>query len=81
MYAEELEALHLLHCDTVDVDRGVLPLLFPEVHDQLLYFVDIEREVIILEPHSQGPHVLPVGCLVIIGNQAYYCCVICKLDD
>jgi hypothetical protein len=25
----------------VDVDRGVLPLLFPEVHDQLLCFVDV----------------------------------------
>ena len=37
VYAEELEDVHLL-----DVDRGVLPLLFPEVHDHLLCFVDIE---------------------------------------
>ena len=36
VYAEELEAFHLLYCCPVDVDRGVLPLLFPEVHDQLL---------------------------------------------
>ena len=27
--------------------------------------------------HHQGPHLLPVGCLVIVGNQVYYCCVIC----
>jgi hypothetical protein len=59
---------------------GVLPLLFPEVHDQLCCFVDIGLEVIFLAPYSQGPHLLPVDCLVIVSNQAYYCCVICKLD-
>ena len=38
VYAEELEAFQLeaFHCGPIDVDRGVLPLLFPEVHDQLL---------------------------------------------
>ena len=59
---------------------GVLPLLFPEVHDQLLCFVDIEKEVILLTPHSQSLHLLPVGCLVVVGIQAYYCSVVCKLD-
>ena len=34
--------VYLLHCGPVDVDRGVLPLLFPEVHDHLLCFVDVE---------------------------------------
>ena len=38
MYAEELEAFQILHCD---VDRGLLPLLFTEVRDLLLNFVDI----------------------------------------
>ena len=42
VYTEELEAFHLFDCSPVNVDRGVLPLLFPEVHDQLLCFVDIE---------------------------------------
>ena len=41
VYVEELEAFYLLHCGPVDVDRVVLPLLFPEVHDQLLCIVDI----------------------------------------
>jgi hypothetical protein len=63
------------------VDGGVLPLLSPEVHDQLLRFVDLEGEVIFLAPLRQGPHLLPVSCLVIVGNKAYYCCVVCKLDD
>jgi hypothetical protein len=72
VYTEELEAFHLLHYGPVYVDRGVLPLWFPEVHDQLLCFVDVEGEAIFLASLSQG---------VIVGNQAYYCCVIFKLDD
>ena len=36
---------HLLHYPPVDVNRGLFPLLFPEVHDHLLCFVDIEYEV------------------------------------
>jgi hypothetical protein len=45
VYAEELEALHLLQCGPIDVDRGVLPLLFPEVHNHLFSFVDVECAV------------------------------------
>ena len=59
--------------------RGVLPLLFPEVH--LLCFVDVEFEIIFLTPHSEGPHLLPLGHLSVVGNQAYHCSVVCKLDD
>jgi hypothetical protein len=43
VYTEELEAFHLLHCGPVDMDRCMLPLLFPEIHYQLLCFVDVER--------------------------------------
>ena len=57
-----------LHCGPVNVDGGVRSLLSPEVHDQLLCFVDVEGEVIFLAPLSQGHHLLPVGCLVIVGN-------------
>ena len=32
VYAKELEDFHLLHCGPFDVDRGVHPQLFPEVH-------------------------------------------------
>ena len=81
VYAKELEALQNLHSGPVDVDRGVLPLLFPQVHNHLLSFVDVECEVIFLTPHSEGPHLLPVGRLIVIGNQAYHCCVVRKLDD
>jgi hypothetical protein len=42
MYTEELKTLKLLHCCPINVDRGVLPLLFPEVHNHLFCFADIE---------------------------------------
>jgi hypothetical protein len=51
VYARELEDFHHLHCGPVD--RGVPPLLFPEFHEQLLRFVDIEGEVIFLAPLRQ----------------------------
>jgi hypothetical protein len=76
VYAEELEAFHLLHCDPVDVDRGVLPLLSPEVHDQFLLFV--EGDVIFLAPFHQGPHLLPLGSSLLVIQPTT---VVCKLDD
>ena len=53
MDTEELEALNLLHYNSVDVDVGVLAPPFPVVHDQLLCLADIEGEVVFLEPHFQ----------------------------
>ena len=50
MYAEELEAFHLLHCGPIDVDGGMLPRLSPKVHYQRFCFVDVEEEVIFLAP-------------------------------
>ena len=55
VYAEELKTFYRLHYCPVDVGRGVLPLLFPEDHDHLLCFVDVECEVIFLTPHSPPP--------------------------
>ena len=65
VYAEELKTFHLLHYCLVNMDGGVLP---HEVHDHLLCLV--EREVVFLTPHSESPLLLPVGCLVVVGNQA-----------
>jgi hypothetical protein len=39
------------------------------------------KEVIILAPLDQGIHLLPVGCLIVVGKQAYQCGVVSKLDD
>jgi hypothetical protein len=81
VHSEILEAFRPLHCGSINLDGGVLPLPSPEVHDQLLLFVDIEGEVIFLAPLRQGPHLLPVGSLIVVGIQAYHSCVVCKLED
>jgi hypothetical protein len=47
VFSEELEAFDPLQCGPVFVDEGVLSLLSPIVHDQILRFVDFE--VIFLE--------------------------------
>jgi hypothetical protein len=55
---------------------------FPVIHDQLLGLADIEGEVVVLATHSwqhtalathsQFSDLLPVGCLISIGDQAYH---------
>ena len=76
-----LKLLTLSAAGSVAVDGGVLSLLSSVVHDQLLHFVDMEGEVIFLARLRQGPHLLPVGRLIVVGNQAYHCCVVSELDD
>jgi hypothetical protein len=36
----------------------------------------IRIRVHFLTPHSEGHHLLPAGRLVVVGNQAYHCCVV-----
>ena len=52
---------------------------FPVVHNlkksSLGY---VEGEVVVLAPHGQVSDHLPIGCLVVVADQAYHCCVICK---
>ena len=79
MYVDpkELETLDLLHYSPAD-DNGGPP--FPVVHDQLLGLAHTEGEVVVLALHCQLSD-LPIGLLIIVGNQAYHCCVVSKLND
>ena len=77
--SKELGALNLLHCSPVDENGGALGPLFPVVHNHLVDHV--EGEVVVLALHSQVSDDLPIGCLVIVGDQPYHCCVIDKLND
>ena len=66
----------------VDVIGGLFGLPFPVVHDQLLCLAYIEGEVVVLAPHCQFSDCLPIGCSIVVGEQAYYhCCVVRKLND
>ncbi len=59
----------------------VYSALSSEIHHQLLGLVDVEWEVFHLTPFSQGTHLLSVGRLIVVGDQAYHRCVISKFDD
>ena len=78
---KELEALNLLHYSYVNENGGVLVLPFPVVHNHLLCFDDVEEEVVILAPHSQVSDLHPIECLIVVGDQAYLCCVVSKPND
>ena len=65
-------------CNRVEIDIGPL---FPGVHNHLLSLGYIEGEVVVLATHCQVSDFLPIGCLVVVGDQAYHCCVIIKLND
>ena len=45
-------------------------LLFPVVHNHLLCLDHVEGEVVVLAPHGQVSDLLPIGCLVVVGDQA-----------
>ena len=53
---------------------------FPEVHNHLLCLDHVEEEVVVLAPHGQVSDLLPIGCLIVVGDQAYHCCVVSKLN-
>ncbi len=79
--AEELKAVYPLHRCLVDGDGCVFCALSPEIHHQLLGLVDIEWEGVLLTPFSQGTHLLSVGRLIVVSDQAYHRCVISKFDN
>ena len=54
---------------------------FPVFHNPLLCLDHVEGEIVVLAPHGQVSDLLPIGCLVVVDDQAYHCCVIGKLND
>ncbi len=45
--------------------------LSPVIHHQLLGLVDVECEVVLLTPFSQGTHLLSVGSLLSVTSKFY----------
>ena len=65
----------------MDENGGVLGPPFLVVHNHLLCLDRIEGEVVVLIPHGQVSDLLAIGCLIVVGDQDYHCCVIAKLND
>ena len=63
------------------MNGGVLGPPFPAVPDQLLCLADVDGEVVVLASHCQVSDLLPIGCLTVVGDQAYHRCVVDKLND
>ena len=63
-------ALNLLHYSPVDENGGVLGSLFLVVHNHLLCLDHFVGEVVVLAPHGQVSDLLPIGCLIVVGDQA-----------
>lgn len=54
-----------LHVTPVDEDEVLSSLVPPEVHNQLLYFANVEGEVVYMAPRHQSAYLLPVVCHVV----------------
>ena len=60
------------------MDGGMLGPPFPVLHDQLLCLANVEGEVVVLVAHRPVSGLLPVRCLIVVGDQAYHHRVISK---
>eukprot|EP00061_Rhincodon_typus_P001135 g13834.t1 len=49
-HSEELDALHHLNLNSVDVDGGMFSSLLSEVYDQFFSFADVERQIVFIAP-------------------------------
>ena len=76
-----LKALNLHHFSPIDVNRGMLRPPIPVVHNQLLCLADTEGKAVVLAPHRKVSDLLPIGCLIVVGGQAYHRCAVGKLND
>ena len=56
-------------------------LPFPIAHNQLLCLAHIGGEFVDPAPQCQFSDLLPIGCLIAVGDQAYHCCVVRKHND
>jgi len=72
--SQELEAVHTLHSRYLDVDGSMWVSISPEVHNELLGLLSVA-------PLSQTNHLLHVGGLVAVFNEANHHGVICKPND
>ena len=78
---QELEAVHTLHRRPLDVDVWMWVSVPPEVHDELLGLLGVQLQVVFVTPLSQTVHLLPVGGLIVVSDEADHRGVVCKLDD
>ncbi len=81
VHTQELGAAHSLHSRTIDGQRSMLSVHSPEVNNNLLRLLHIQREIVFTAPPGQVAHLAPVVCLISVANETHHSCVIRKLNE
>lgn len=53
-------------------------ILSPEVQNNLFCLLGVQNEVVVLAPDLQLLHLLPTGCIVVVGDAAFDDGIICE---
>ncbi len=81
MYTQELGAAHSLHGRTIDGQRSMQRVHSPEVNDNLLRLLHIQREIVVTAPPGQAAHLAPVVCLISVADETHHSRVIRKFNE
>ncbi len=81
MHTQELGAAHSLHGRTVDSQRSMLSVHSPEVNNNLLRLLHIQREIVVTAPPGQAAHLAPVVFLISVADETHHSRVICKFNE
>lgn len=53
----------------------------PEIHHHLFGSIDVKDKVVLPTPPSQFIHLLPISCLVALGDEPHHHGVVCKFHN
>ncbi len=53
----------------------------PEVNDNLLRLLHIQREIVVTAPPGQAAHLVPVVCLISVADETHHSRVIRKFNE
>ncbi len=81
MYTQKLGAAHSLHSRTIDGQRSMLSVHSPEVNNNLLSLLHIQREIVVTTPPGQAAHLAPIVCLISVADETHHSRVIRKFNE
>ncbi len=81
VYTQELGAAHSLHGHTIDGQRSMQRVHSPEVNDNLLRLLHIQREIVVTAPPGQAAHLASVVCLISVADETHHSRVIRKFNE
>ncbi len=81
VYTQELGAAHSHHGRTIDGQRSMQRVHSPEVNNNLLRLLHIQREIVVTAPPGQAAHLAPVLCLISVADETHHSHVIRKFNE